>query len=175
MKKISLIVKEASESRIKTELKKSEAVFIIKFSGLSSPDVSSLRQALKGSSANLFVAKNSVARRALKEASLEQLTNKIEGPSGFIFVKEEPVSASKALCDFLKAHEKLVIEGGFLKERILEKKDIEALAKLPSKEVLRAQVVMTLNSPISRLARVLNQPLSKLVRCLDQINKKKGS
>ncbi len=173
MKKIGLIVKEISGNRIKDKLKESGTVFIIKYSGLSSPDISSLRLKLKNSQANLFVAKNSVARRALKEAGMEGLSKKIDGPSGFIFIKDEPVAASKLLCDFAKAHEQLKLEGGLFKDKILEKKDIEALAKLPAKEVLRAQLVMTLNAPLSGFVMVLNQTLKKFVYCLDQIKNKK--
>jgi len=175
MKKIGLVVKEISENRIKSKIKESGAFFIIKYSGLSSPDVSSLRQGLKGSDASLFVAKNSVARRALKSAGLETLITRVEGPSGFIFVKDEPVGTSKLLWDFAKAHENLKLEGGYLKDRVLEKKDIETLAKLPSKEALRAKVVVTLNAPISGFVIVLNQTLKKFVYCLDQIKQKKTS
>ncbi|MFA5156375.1 MAG: 50S ribosomal protein L10 [Candidatus Omnitrophota bacterium] len=174
MKKLGLIVKEISESRIKSQLKESGTVFIVKYSGLSSPDLSTLRLKLKDTQANLFVAKNSVARRALKENGLEDLSKRIDGPSCFIFIKDEPVAASKLLCEFAKAHEQLKLEGGLLQDKILEKKDIEALAKLPSKETLRAQVVMTLNAPISGFVIVLNQTLKKFVYCLDQIKQKKN-
>jgi large subunit ribosomal protein L10 len=173
MKKVGLIVKEVSQARIKNSFKDSNAVFVIKYSGLSSPDMSGLRQTLKTSKANLFVVKNSVARRALSESGLESLVKSIDGPCGIVFAKDEPVSASKALCDFVKDHEKLVLEGGYLQDRVLVKKDIEALAKLPSKDVLRHQVVCALNAPIAALAMTLNQVLVKLVICLDQIKQKK--
>jgi len=173
IKKIGLVVKEVSENRIKSSLKKSESFFIVKYSGLSSPDITSLRQSLKGKSADLFVVKNSVARRALKDSGLDSMLKAVEGPCGFIFVQEEPVETSKVLCNFSKDHEKLILEAGFLQDRILEKKDIEAMAKLPSKEVLRGQVVCTLNAPISGFVIVLNQVLKKFVICLDQIKNKK--
>ena len=175
MKTIGLVVKEISENRIKSKINESDAFFVVKYSGLSSPDMSSLRQTLKGANVSMFVAKNSVARRALKEVGLEDLCKKIEGPSGFIFVKDEPVGASKLLWDFAKNHEALKLEGGRFKEKLLEKSDIETLAKLPSKEVLRAKLVMTLNAPISGFVIVLNQTLKKFVYCVDQIkNKKQG-
>lgn len=174
MKKIGLIVKEQTENLITQALREANAFFIIKYSGLSSPDICALRQNLKAHDVKLFVAKNSVARRALKQAGLNDLCQKIEGPSGFIFMKDEPVTASRLLCDFAKIHEQLKLEGGVLTNRIIEKKDIEALAKLPSKEVLRAQVVMTLNYPISGLVRTLNQVLKKFVYCLSQIKDKKN-
>ncbi len=175
MKKIGLIVKEQSELFISKKIKESSACFIVKYSGLSSPDICALRQNLISQDVKLFVAKNSVARRAFKSAGLDDLCKKIDGPSGFIFIKDEPVNASRLLCDFAKTHEHLKLEGGFLKDRPLEKKDIEALAKLPSKEILRAQVVMALNSPIAGLVMTLNQVLKKFVYCLDQIKNKKAN
>ena len=173
MKKIGLVFKEASENRIKDTLKSSDAVFIIKYSGVSSPDLCSLRQTLKSSRASLFVVKNSVARRALKDSALMPLIKNIDGPCGLVFIKDEPVEVSKVLCNFTKEHEQLKLEGGFLKDKIVEKKDIEHMSKLPSKEVLRAQVVGALNSPISGLVITLNQVLAKFVYCLDQIKQNK--
>jgi len=175
MKKIGLLFRGIAENRIKNNLKESSSIFIIRYSGLSSPDLTVLRRSLKNAKACLFVTKNSVARRALKDSALEQIVNRIEGPCGLIFIKDEPFEPSKVLYNFSKEHEQLKLDGGFLKDRILEKKDIEVLAKLPSREVLRAQVVMTLKSPISGLVTTLNQIMRKFVYCLEQIKNKKGS
>jgi large subunit ribosomal protein L10 len=175
MKKIGLVFKEASESRIKNTLKESDAVFIVRYSGVKSPDLCSLRMTLKAGRASLFVVKNSVARRAFKDSVLEPLTKNIDGPCGLIFIKDEPVATSQALCNFVKEHEQLKLEGGFLHDRIIEKSDIEHMSKLPSKEILRAQVVGALNSPISGIVITLNQILVKFVICLDQIKQKKTS
>jgi len=174
MKKIGIIFKETSEKIIRNNLKESGSLFIVKYLGLSSPDVSSLRQALKDSRARLFVVKNTVARRALKDSGLDSIIKSIEGPCGFIFINDEPVDASKVLFNFAKDHEHLKLEGGVFKDRLLDKKDIEFLAKLPSKEGLRAQVVGALNAPLAKLVFVLNGNLRKLVVCLDQIKNKKG-
>ena len=175
MKKIGLIVKEISENRIKNQLKVSTSFFVIKYSGLSSPDLTALRTHLKASKANLFVVKNSVARRALKAKGLDTIIKNIEGPCGLVFAKDEPVDVSKVLFNFTKDHEKLKLEVGFLNDRLLEKKDIEAMAKLPSLAALHAQVVRTLNSPLTRLVFALNQNLSKFVICLDKIREKKAT
>ncbi len=173
MKKIGLIFKEASENRIKNTIKESDAVFVIKYSGVSSPDLCTLRQTLKGNRASLFVVKNSVARRAFKGSDLEALIKNIDGPCGLVFIKDEPVAISKVLYNFIKEHEQLKLEGGALKDKILERKDIESMSRLASKEVLRAQLVGTLNSPISGLVITLNQVLAKFVYCLDQVREKK--
>jgi large subunit ribosomal protein L10 len=173
MKKIGIIFKETSENRIKNSLKSSNGVFILRYSGLSSPDITWLRQALKGLGSSFFVVKNTVARRAFKTAGLESLVKSIEGPCGLVFVNEEPVGASKVLCNFSKGHEQLRLEGGILKDKILEKKDIEFMSRLPSLEVLRAQAVGALKSPINGIVFVLKGNLRKLVYCLEEIKKKR--
>jgi ribosomal protein L10 len=119
------------------------------------------------------VVKNSVARRAFKSSGLEPLVKNIEGPCGVVFIKDEPVAVSQALCNFAKEHEQLKLEGGSLKDKIIEKSDIEVMSKLPSKEALRGMVVVALNSPISGLVITLNQVLAKFVYCIDQIREKK--
>jgi large subunit ribosomal protein L10 len=174
-KKIGLLVKEISENRIKTTLKQSSALFIVKYSGVASPSLSNLRQSLRGVNATLFVVKNSVARRALKESGLEALIPVVEGPCGLVFAKDEPVGVSKVLFNFSKDNEKLKLDGGFLQDKIIGKQDIETLAKLPSKLTLRTQLVVVLNSPISGLVVTLNQIITKFVICLDQIKQKKTS
>lgn len=175
MKKIGLLFREVSDNLIKNNLKESNGVFIIKHSGLSSPDLSTLRQSLRTINTTLFVVKNSIARRSLKNSGFEDLSKFIEGPCGLIFVKEGPQECCRVLYNFSREHEQLKLEGGFLKDRVLEKKDIEAIAKLPSREVLRAQLVIALNSPILRLAVVLKQSLRKFVYCLDQVKQKRST
>lgn len=175
MKKIGLIVKEISGNRIKSYLKKNNSLFVIKYSGLSSPEMSTLRQSLLGVNAKLFVVRNTVARRTLTECGCESLLGMIEGPCGLIFVGDEPVGVSKVLCNFVKDHERLKLEGCLMQDRVLQKKDIESLAKLPSKETLRAQAVMALKSPINGVVMVLHSTLRKFVYCLDQVKNKKNS
>ena len=172
MKKLGLLFKEVSGSRIKENLIDSSAVFVVKYSGVKSPDMSSLRQVLKTANSTLFVVKNSVAQRVMRDTGLEVLIKGIEGPCGLIFVKDEPASASKVLCNFSKDHESLKLGCGLLKDKLIQKQDIEFMAKLPSKEVLRAQLVGVLNSPISGLVISLNQILAKFVICIDRIREK---
>lgn len=174
MKKLGLLFKETSENRIKNNLKDSKNVFVVKHAGVTSPDLCSLRLALRHTNAKLFVVKNSVARRALKDSSLEDLIKLIDGPCSLVFVKEELADTCRILYDFSREHEQLKLEGGFLEDKILAQKDIETLAKLPPKAVLRVLVVLALKAPISGLAMALNQVLLKFVYCIDQIKNKRG-
>jgi large subunit ribosomal protein L10 len=173
MKKIGQLVKETSESRIKDSFKVAQGIIIVKYSGVSSSDMSTLRKILKGSGADLFVVKNSIARRAMKDLGADGLIPSIQSPCGMIFFKDEPVDISRILCAFRKEHEKLVLEGGLLQDKLLTLKDIEVMSALPSKDALRGKLVIVLNMPIIKLVTVLNQTFKKLVYCLDQVRQKK--
>ncbi|MBN1913880.1 MAG: 50S ribosomal protein L10 [Candidatus Omnitrophica bacterium] len=175
MKKLGLVFKKTLEKRIKDYSKGCGGIFVINYSKLSSPDMTSLRRSLKGSQATLFIAKNSVARRALKDSGMELLSGLVQGHCSLIFIKDEPVEASKVLCEFLKSHEQFKIEGGVVWDKMMEAADIQALAKLPSKHVLLTQVVIGLKSPITGLVMALKGNLNKLVYCLEQIKNKKGN
>ena len=173
MKKIGLVFKETAEKVIQDNLKEASSFFILTYSNLSSPDLTSLRQSLKDSQARLFVVKNSVARRALKTAGLENMVKLIEGPCGLVVAREEPAGVSKVLYNFHKQHEGLKLEGAFVEERLLDKKDIETMAKLPSRDVLRHQAVGVLYSILSGLVYTLKGNLNKLVYTLQDLQKKK--
>jgi len=173
MKKIGLIFKDTSAKLIKDNFKDANSLFVIKYSGLSSPDLTTLRQSLKTNNSRIFVVKNTVARRALKDVGLDVIIKAVEGPCGLIFAKDEPVNTSKIIYNFAKDHENFKIEAGFFNNQILAKTDIETLAKLPSMEVLRTQLVMALNSPILKLVLTLKGNLRKFVYCLEQIKQKK--
>ena len=175
MKKIGLVVKEASENRIKNTFKASQGLIIVKYSGVASPDMSNLRKSLKVSGSDFFVVKNSIARRALKDLGLGDLVKSVETPCGMIFFKDEPVDVSRILCGFRKENPKLILEGGLLLDKVLTLKDIETMSTLPSQEALRGKLVVTLNAPISKLAIVLNLTLKKFVYCLSQIKNTKSS
>jgi large subunit ribosomal protein L10 len=173
MKKLGLVFKETSENRIKKSLKDSSTFFIVKYSGLSGPDLNVLRQSLRGANAEFFVVRNNIAKRALKDYANDDLLKLISGPVGLVFVKEEPVGTSKVLYNFSKDHENLKLEGGLLDQKLINKSVIESLAKLPSREVLIFQTVCALKAPINGLVMVLKGNLRKFVFCLEQIKQKK--
>jgi len=167
VKKIGMIFKESSEGLIKDNLKTADSLFIVNYSKVSSPDLSSLRQVLRGANAKLFMVKNSVARRALKDRG-EVALKAIEGPCGLVFAKDDPVEICKILFNFLRTHEQFKIENGLLADRLLDKNDIEVMAKLPAKEVLRAELVAVINSPLSKLTAILKQNLNTLTYYMEQ-------
>lgn len=174
MKKIGRLYKEIAQDQIKNRLRDIEGLFIVNYSGLSASDLNTLRQSLRNVDASLFVVKNKIAQTALKELNLDNLISMVEGPCGFVFTAKESEGICNVLYNFCCAHEQLKFKGGLLKDKLLSPKDMEALARLPSRAVLRAQAIMTLNSPISGLVMTLKQLVWRLVYSLDQIKTAKA-
>ena len=173
MEKIGSLIRKFSENEIRKNLKEVDSFFIIGYSGISSSQISTLRQSLRRSKANLFVIKNSISRRVFEENNFTEISKMLQGPCGLVFVKDDPIATSKVLANFAKEFVNLKIEGGFLKDRVLGRSDIITLASLPDKKMLYTKVATALQSPISNFVSVLNNTLRKFVWVLNQIKDKK--
>jgi len=172
MKKIGTLYKEASERELRERLSQAASMFIVGYSGLTSNVLNELRNNLTQAGARLFVSKNSMAKRVLEQREVGRF---IEGPIGFVFAPTDtdPISVSKILKKFSKENEKLILRGAILQDRVLESKDIDMLASLPSKEMLYTMLVTGLKAPISNTVSALKQLLNKLVVALSRIKEKK--
>ncbi|MFA5089511.1 MAG: 50S ribosomal protein L10 [Candidatus Omnitrophota bacterium] len=175
MEKLGVLYKKKLHDDVKNNIENSAGFFIIRYPKVSSADLCSLRQALKPAGGRIFVVKNSITRRVLKERGLDELAKSVDQPCGILFIKDDPIIISKALYDFSKGHDQFKFEGGFLDDKVVSSKDIETLSKLPAKEVLRAQAVMAIKSPLSGIVGVLNAALRKFVYCLEQVKNTKGA
>jgi large subunit ribosomal protein L10 len=175
MEKIGNLIRKISEDQIRINLKQTDSVFVVVYSGLSGPDMNTLRHSLRVSKSNFFVVKNSISKRVFNELGLAEVANMLQGPCGLVFVKDDLIATSKVLYNFAKEHETFKIEGGIVEKRILQKSDISTLANMPSKQVLYTKIVVGIKSPINNLVCVLNNTLNKFVIVLDQIKKKKAT
>ena len=99
--------------------------------------------------------KNTLARFAARDAKMDGLEELLTGPTGITFVNGDVAAAAKALRDAAKANPLLVIKGGSLGNKVLSAKDVEALADLPSREVLLAQFAGALQAPLVKTAGLL--------------------
>lgn len=148
-------------------------MFVIDYSGVTAADLNILRGSLRQVSAKMLVSKNAIIRRALTGTDSESIVQFIEGPCSVVFSKEDPAAAVKILYDFRKGHEKMKLRGGLLKDKVLDGPAIEALAKLPGRDVLIAKAVGAIKAPLYSFVFVLNENLRKLVTALEEIRKKK--
>ncbi len=155
------------------EFEKTDAYFLVDFRGLSVGEATDLRARLRGSGASLMVVKNTLAKRAAAEAGVEGIDALLEGPTAIAFCRDDPVAPAKVLQTFIREKKKLELKGGYLQRRVLQAKQVDELASLPTREVLLGKVVGGLASPLYGLASVLAAPIRGLAVALDQVREQK--
>ncbi|MEC9065765.1 50S ribosomal protein L10 [Pelagerythrobacter marinus] len=131
--------------------------------GLTVAQSTDLRSKMREAGASYKVAKNRLAKLALKETQYEGLEEYLSGPTALAW-SEDPVAAAKAAVDFAKTTDKLEIVGGSMGGQLLDEAGVKALASMPSLDELRGTLVGLVNAPATKIARVVNEPASKLAR-----------
>ena len=138
-------------------------VVITRNLGLSVAQSTDLRAKMRDAGASYKVAKNRLAKLALKETQYEGLEEYLSGPTAIAY-SVDPVAAAKAAVDFAKTNDKLEIVGGSMGGQLLDQAGIKALASMPSLDELRGTLVGLINAPATKIARVVNEPAAKLAR-----------
>jgi large subunit ribosomal protein L10 len=151
----------------------SQGVYLADFSGLSVEKITQLRRAFRKSGSRFVVAKNTLAKRAIKGSALEPLSEHFRGPTGIAYSVQDPVAPAKVLADFGKENEGFRIKIAFVQGSVLSQKDVGAIASLPSKEVLVAQAIGIVQSPLRGIVICVNGVMASLVTALEEIRKKK--
>jgi large subunit ribosomal protein L10 len=137
------------------------------YRGLTTAELSDLRRKLREAGVEYRVVKNSLAQFASRETGKEDLAGSFVGPVAVALGYGEIPAAAKALTEYIKATKSiLTIKGGFLEDRVLAPADVESLARLPSREVLLAQVLAGMQSPIYGLVNVLAGPVRGMMNVL---------
>jgi large subunit ribosomal protein L10 len=147
--------KEAVISDVTSLAAKAQTLVIAEYRGIKVADMTKLRSAARSNGVSLSVLKNTLARRAVAGSAFEVVSNQMTGPLIYSF-SEDAVAAAKVLADFAKTNDKLVIRAGAYGGKSLDVDGVKQLASIPSKEVLLAQLLGLMQSPISRTARVLS-------------------
>jgi large subunit ribosomal protein L10 len=142
-------------TEIRKKLETADAAFLTEYRGLSVGALASLRVTLRQSGAEYKVYKNTLARFAARDAGIVGLDDLLVGPTGITFVQGDVAAAAKALRDLSKTNPLLVLKGGSLGTAVLSAKDVEALADLPSRDVLLAQFAGALQAPLVKTAGLL--------------------
>ena len=145
------------------------------YRGLTVKEMQALRAALRDSGAELRVYKNTLAQIAMRELALPDLGDLLDGPTAFLFSYSDPVAPAKAIVDFTKDHKLLEIKGGFIDSTITSAAGVQALASLPSREVLIAKLLGTMLNPIQGFARVLNGPVEAFARTVQAVADQKAA
>lgn len=148
---------------------------VAEFRGLTVAEITSLRRKLREVNAEFKVVKNTMMRLAAKDTGFGLMEKYFKGPTAVALSHGDPVALAKAMKDFAGASPKVRIKAGFFDGRVLEAKDVEALADVPPRQVLLARLAGGLLSPVTRLAQVLTGPQRKLVYALDSIREKQSN
>lgn len=161
---------------LRGKLEKTAAVFVGEYRGMTVAQSTKLRAAVRQAGGELKIAKNTLFAIAMKEAGLEALPESmVVGPNIYALCYEDPIAIAKILRDYAadKTQKAFVLKGGLLGKIVLSAAQIQALADLPSKEVLVGQVVRTIAAPLTGLVTVLSGTIRGFVTCLDQIREQK--
>ena len=146
--------KEAVISDVTSLAAKAQTLVLAQYRGITVADMTRLRSAARSNGVSLTVLKNTLARRAVAGSEFEVVSDLMTGPLIYGF-SEDAVAAARVVADFAKTNDKLVIRGGAYGGKALDVNGVKQLASIPSKEVLLAQLLGLMQSPISRIARVL--------------------
>ena len=131
--------------------------------GMSVAQSTALRTKVREAGASYKVAKNRLAKLALKDTQYEGLQDLLTGPTA-LATSVDPVAAAKAAVDFAKTNDKIEIVGGAMGTQILDEAGVKALASMPSLDELRAKLVGLVNAPATKVAQLANAPAAKLAR-----------
>ncbi|MGH7925628.1 MAG: 50S ribosomal protein L10 [Candidatus Binatus sp.] len=147
---------------------------VSEYRGMTAAESTEMRKRLRAVRGEMRIAKNTLVRHAIKGTRFEALETNLGGQVGLILSYEDPVVLAKTFTSFGPLGDKLKLRGAVLDGKTLTPAEVNALATLPSREVIFSQLLGLLNAPATQLVRLLNEPGSYLVRMIDAIGKKNG-
>lgn len=157
--------KQALVSNLNTVFKDTGVVVVAHYAGMTVAQMTDYRRRIKSAGGKVKVAKNRLAKLALKDTDFEGISNLFSGPTILAYSKD-PIAAAKVAVEYAKTNDKLVILGGAMGKSVLDPNGIQALATLPSLDELRAKLIGLLNAPATKIARTIKEPGAKLARVI---------
>ena len=161
--------KAAVIEEVAQQIQEAEAIYAVDYRGASVPQAAELRARLREADATFRVVKNTLTERAADQAGAEGLKAYLDGPTALTFVRGDAAAAAKALSDFRRASGLLEFKGGWMNSEPLSPEQMDAIARLPTREVLYGRLVGMVASPLTGLASALNGLIGGLARQLSQI------
>jgi large subunit ribosomal protein L10 len=147
------------------------AAVLTEYRGLTVQQLSELRKQLRAASAEYRVVKNRLARVAIEGSALATLRPHLSGPIGVVIARKDPAAVAKALQGFAKTHPALQVRVGVVDGQLLDAQGLKAVADLPSRDALRAQVVGAVQGPLAQLVGLLQAPQRELAYILAERGK----
>lgn len=153
----SINLKKEQVSDLASKMKEAKLILLADYRGINVDEVTSLRNDLRNAKAEYKVIKNNITRRALAEAGIEGLEEKLEGPTAVVMTNEDYLEPAKAIYNFTKDHDFYKIKGGVVEGKVMTAEEIITLAKLPSRDALLSMLAGALLGTITKFAVAIDQ------------------
>lgn len=162
---------------LRERIQGAQAAFFTDFRGLSVADLTELRRALRGSALRYQVVKNTLARIAFQDTAFHTLLPLLDGPTGLVVVRGDPLEPSRILAGFARAKPAFRVKGGVVGGQVMSREEILTLATLPSREQLLSRLVGALQAPLRRFVGGVQAPLRSTTAAMVAVRmqKEKGS
>ena len=157
----NIAAKAEQVKSVAEKIGKAASVVVFDYRGLTVAEDTDLRNEMRKAGVEYSVLKNGIVSRACEAAGVEGMEDMLKGPSAFAFSYDDAVTAAKILKNFVKKVKKCEMKGGIIEGNVTSAADLDAIAELPSREVLIARLLGSMMSPISGLAIVLDQIAKK--------------
>jgi large subunit ribosomal protein L10 len=168
---VNRLEKKQEVINIQNLVESHSAAVIVHYQGLNVGQLNVLRKQMRDCGAKFKIIKNSLAKLAVANSNNKTLDPLLSGPTALV-VSNDPVSMSKSLVKFAKDNAHLIVLGGLVDQQIVDKKGINLLSDMPSKDELRAKIIGLLNAPATQLLRVLTAPASQVARVMSAYSNK---
>lgn len=174
MKKVGLLYREKLIEQLINNWQEAQACIFIGFDNVTALAFNKLRAELRKDSTSILVSKNSLTRRALGEVNISDADDLLKGSTGIVVVKgEELPKVCKTIIEFSKENTGLILKGGYMGEKKLDQAVLVSLSKLPPREILLAQAIMTMAMPLTGFVAIMNNVILKFVWLVEEIKNKK--
>jgi large subunit ribosomal protein L10 len=168
--------KQQTVAEMHEKLQRAQAVFLADFRGLSVEKVTALRDELRKAHVEYRVIKNTLLELAARDTANEAIASSLAGPTAVALTYDDPVAAAKILSGYAnKEKDRFKLKGGVLSGKAIDVSGVQALAELPSREVLLAKLLGTINAPVANFVGVLAAVPGSFVRVLNAVKEKKAA
>lgn len=169
---LNLEQKKAVVAGVSEKLVDAQVAIVAEYRGLTVSQMTELRGKAREAGVFLQVVKNTLARRAVKGTPFECLDDHLVGPLAFA-ASSDPVAVAKVFDEFAKANERFTVTVGAMAGKLMSQAEIQALAKLPSREQLLAKLLGTMQAPVQKFVQTLNEVPSAFVRTVAAVRDSK--
>lgn len=169
---LKLEQKQAVVAEVSKVVSDAQAAILAEYRGLTVAQMTNLRRKAREGGVYVRVVKNTLVRRAVDGSPFDCLKDHLKGPLAFVAGKD-PVAAAKVVVEFSKDNEKFVVMAGSMSGKLISLAEMKALASLPSRDVLLAQLMGTMQAPVQKFVATLNEVPTKFARALAAVRDQK--